>query len=331
MHTPRTKDPKGKSKQVPTPAPTLLSDRGYSPVGAYTDEADSSTEDLLIGPYLNADSPSPIAVHLPTRHIAAVDYESEDESAYFTPEETSVPPEQAVKERGEHFSDCSHRMVQSRVSTPSIPVPEKGWNNPPQATDRQWESHELDAIRTTSPTGQSSTVSIPWEEILISDIPRDIYETSDTGGIRCLTCAKWFGSFSSFKRHYEESRIHQEQSTSNYQPETGKNSVNGPPPLIRVPSEDFVPSIGSLTSDFDARSHISHSTSRSTNRQQNRYSCKPCGQVFGDVTAFHNHMSAAVNAHPYYCRGCLIEHPDSEALQAVSAFTAISGVQVAPM
>lgn len=328
MYMTKADNTKGENRQAP---PTLLSDQGYSPKESTHDDADSSAEDLLIGTSLSAAGSSSIMVRLPARAFAVDEDESEDESAYFTSEETSVPPQELLQAyKGRNFEHSHGITVSQASSVPSASNLGQGRSVNPHTSNGDLVSHQIDEtsyrngipIRSTSRNSsvitQPTNVPIPWDEILHSDIPRDIYETSDTGGIRCLTCARWFENFRNFKRHYQQSRRHQEPISSTEHSTSGKDTQNGPPPLIRVPSEDAISSRNTRSSLYETMSTNSRTPGSSVRRQQTKFPCKPCRQVFADITALHSHKSAAVHAHPYYCRSCCIEYVNFEALQTVS-------------
>lgn len=306
----------------------VVSDQGHPPDSL---EADSSPKDPHGTPRGTiVDESSDAALHVD--EAVSESAESEDESAYFTSEDTSVPPAGDACEIGDSagpYKPASSRLDQgirddaaSCLSSVSV------------ASCRDDGMPPLEAVQPPRSESRASSsthsrASLPWEAILNSTIPRDIYETSDRGGVRCLTCAKWFTNFSSFERHYNMSQTHLGLAPSaepSRVPEFLPQQEDGPPPLVRVASQETL-SVQHRSQIHTGRSRSDVSRSRQGPSQRSHHVCKPCKQTFRDITALQRHKSASVREHPFYCQICSVEHDNFEILQMVSTLQFIPSNQ----
>lgn len=304
---------KGWKRRTPV---TLLPDLGHASSEDVEEqhEADSSTEDLLIPTQVQTASGTSVC----SKHTAQDIDNSENESAYFTSEETSVPPPGPSKESDQVPLAKFGRLTLSENTSHGAQPPAA--STIPQSARIVLPALESAPSRSSSRASSSrhSRVSLPWDDILNSDIPRDIYETSDNGGIRCLICAKWLNNFRDFKRHYEMSQMHLQHRSNSSSLSLRDENQGGPPPLVRVASPGIPTARQNMQARFDGISTASHHSNHLIPRQQRNYPCTPCNLVYTNITALQRHKSASVREHPYYCRTCSVEHENFEALQNVS-------------
>lgn len=315
---------------ISTTSVILIADRGHDyPTGATSTGRGSAS----IQP--NASIESNTEATIPERTKKAAQSErgdSEDESAYFTSEE--------VEE-----SSSSNRIPQHEaparfaVSNATVPVPVKSIAesvNPVfprlQEASRSLSTSSTEQQSLPDPQHESrgsasisSAGNTDWHAILSSSVPRDIYETTDSGAIHCKPCSKRFSSFQSFENHYSSSAEHVPQTrlASDYG-SSAREGQDGPPPLVRV-QEEIMPQL-ERSSSPPPETYLSRQgrASRGPQPPLPSHVCALCNVNYTDLTALQRHKASSTREHPYYCQYCTEEYDNFEQLQTVRSFSLCS-------
>jgi hypothetical protein len=231
--------------------------------------------------------------------------DSDTESAYFTSDETSVPPPHLPA------SDASNQLDLS--TKPHLKTSHGQYHD----SDEQFIAHAVESsfsepsITTESDTSPAQA-SFPWHEIDACGIPRDMFAVKDDNTVQCRQCKKKFASFKGFNQHFHKSPLHSTPTTAGLPPSLVRNNqlineYSGLNPAIPV----FTPrtSVAAATAtDEDVFVYPGVSS---------RFDCSTCNLHFTDASALHEHNVTQKRQHPYYCQHCFRDFGGPAVMQQV--------------